>query len=240
MNPILRARSRITLVVIGIFVGAVFCVGASAGADSPSGKYGPEAAFQFARGYRGETCSPKETLCYPDAKGVPFEDCENILPMSSSLWTPAQVAADFRARMQLLPPNDRKKGIIVVLKTERCAPKAFRGCTVTTAALEKRSTPLVGEFQVYGVLLKPRDGDRPPGKLKIETGDDAWKNEAAGEYTFRQGPGATIVFIDPVSGRIMDHTDAARLELTEAGFEATRGRTPRLEAKLSEILARLN
>jgi hypothetical protein len=53
---------------------------------------------------------------------------------------------------------------------------------------------LVGEFLIYGVQIKPRDGDIPPGSLAIETGADAWKNKAVGEYRFEQGPGATLVF----------------------------------------------
>lgn len=202
--------------------------------------YGPAAALEFARSYRGEVYQPDTLTCYPQARGVPFADCANIIPMQANLWTPHQLVADFRRRMESLPPAERKRGIIVLLKTERCATKEMRGCTVTTAALEKRSTPLVGEFLVYGVLLKPRDGDRPPGSRPIETGEDAWKNEAAGEYLFHQGPAATLAFIDPNtdSGRMFDHTDAARLQLTEGDFNRFGGRTPELESKLEEVLAR--
>jgi hypothetical protein len=60
-----------------------------------------------------------------------------------------------------------------------------RQATEHVAALEKQSTPLVREFALYGVQLKPRDRDDPPGSLAIEQGSDAWKNEAAGEYGFR-------------------------------------------------------
>ncbi|MEJ1972168.1 MAG: hypothetical protein WDM96_06770 [Lacunisphaera sp.] len=95
----------------------------------PAEKYGPAAALAFARGYRGEVYKPNEMICYPDAVGVPFADCENIIPMTGSLWTPQQLAADFRRRMAALPLAERKKGIIVLLKTERCAPKAMRACT---------------------------------------------------------------------------------------------------------------
>ena len=91
--------------------------------------------------------------------------------MTDSLWTPAQLCADFQKRMSTIAERNRKKGIIVLLKTERCATKVSRACTITTAALEKRSTPLVAQFLVYGVQIKPRPGDDPPGTLPIETGD---------------------------------------------------------------------
>jgi hypothetical protein len=202
--------------------------------------HGPAAALEFARSYRGDVYRPDALTCYPDATGIPFADCANIIPMHASLWTPRQLVADFRRRMESLPVSARARGIIVLLKTERCATKEMRGCTVTTAALEKRSTPLVAEFLVYGVLLKPRDRDRPPGSLRIETGEDEWKNDAAGEYLFHQGPGATLAFIDPNSdsGRMFDHTDAIRLQLTEENFKSHGGQTPELENKLQEILAR--
>lgn len=200
---------------------------------------GPAAALAFARNYRGDTYEPNTLHCYPSAVGVPFADCENIIPMTSTLWTPQQIRADFERRMRSLPAAERKRGIIVLLKTERCASKAFRGCTVTTAALEKRSTPLAAHFLVYGVLLKPRDNDIPAGSLKIETGVDAWKNDAAGEYDFEQGPGATLVFLNPVDGSRIDRTDAAKLSLTERDFSRNEGATPKLHTKLAEILAEL-
>ena len=61
-----------------------------------------------------------------------------------------ELAADFRERMAGLPEKERKRGIIVMLKTERCCTKEFRACTVTTAALEKRAAPLASEFLIYG------------------------------------------------------------------------------------------
>ena len=200
---------------------------------------GPEAALGFARKHRGEVHASGALHCYPGAVGVPLEVCENIIPMTAELWMPEQIAADFWKRMDALPVAQRKKGIVVMLKTERCATKWLRACTVTTAALEKRSTPLAGEFAVYGVLLKPRDGDVPAGSLAIETGADAWKNEAAGEYEFRQGPGATLVFLDPAAGAKIERTDAVALRLREKEFLENGGRTPELHAALERVLARL-
>lgn len=202
-------------------------------------KSGPAAALQFAQGYRGDVYTANTLYCYPDAVGVPFGDCENILPMSAVLWTPKQIRADFERRMAALPPVERKKGILIMLKTERCAPKSLRACTVATAALEKRATPLAAEFLIYGMLLKPRDNDKPVGSLKIETGLDAWKNDAAGEYDFKQGPGATLAFLSPTDGAQIAHTDATTLHLTEREFQKNKGETPLLHAKMKEVLAKL-
>jgi len=207
--------------------------------DASVREYGPAAALEFAKRYRGEVYRPNTLYCYPDAVGVPFGDCENIIPMTAVLWTPKQIHADFQRRMAALPAAGRKRGIIVLLKTERCATKALRACTVTTAALEKRSTPLAGNFLIYGLLLKPRDLDTPAGSLKIETGLDAWKNDAAGEYQFVQGPGATLAFLNPADGSLITRTDAVSLRLTEGYFLKFKGETPTLKAKLEEILAKL-
>jgi hypothetical protein len=184
--------------------------------------------------YRGTAYTPSALDWYPDAKGIPFTDTANITPMTGSLWTPAQLIADFQRRMASVRSTDRKKGIIVMLKSERCCTKGFRACTVTTAALEKRSTPLIADFLIYGAWIKPRDGDNPPGSLNIETGADSWKNEAAREYQFMQGPGATLVFINPDDGSKIERTDALELDLFEKPFLANEGRTPKLEAELGE------
>ena len=201
--------------------------------------YGPAAALMFARQFRGDVYLPDVLHCYPNAAGVPFSECRNIVSMTSDLWTPWQISADFRGRMVKMPVDRRKKGIIVVLKTERCATTSLRACTVTTAALEKRSTPLASEFLIYGIQLKPRDHDDPPGSLKIEIGADAWKNDAAGQYNFEQGPGATLVFLDPSDGSRIERIDALSLRLDEEEFLKNKGQTPELHAKLAEILEKL-
>ena len=228
------------LFAIGILGSAVALRSApDSGTKAADAAEGPAAALAFARSFRGEAFKPDDRICYPDATGIPFADCEHIIPMAHNLWTPRQLTADFQRRMATLPVAERKKGIIVLLKTERCAPKAFRGCSVTTAALEKRATPLAGDFLIYGVLLKPRDRDNPPGSLKIETGLDAWKNDAAGEYQFKQGPGATLAFLDPADGTCIGRTDAMTLTLDEKNFARNSGQTPKLHAKLQQILADL-
>lgn len=204
----------------------------------PEAAEGPAAALNFAAKYRGETHIPNILHCYPAARGIPLSDTPHIVPMTASLWKPAEIIADFQKRVNTLPAESRPKGIIVMLKTERCATKAFRGCSVTTAAFEKRSTPLISQFVVYGAQLKPRDNDDPPGSLLIETGDDAWKNDVAREYAFDQGPGATLVFLDPASGAKIAESNAAKLLLTEKSFTANAGRTPKLEELLIQVLKR--
>lgn len=225
----------------GLFVWAAGHLVSSslAASGAGGGEEGPAAALAFARAHRNERYAPGELHCYPGAVGVPFSECANIVPMTEALWRPEQIRADFEWRMQGVPAAERKRGIIVLLKTERCATKIARLCTVTTAALEKRSTPLAGEFLIYGVWLKPRDGDDPPGTLKIETGAEAWKNEAAGRYGFVQGPGATLAMIDPRNGEILERTDAVKLRLFEAEFRRNKGRTPVLHAMLEGVLKRI-
>ncbi len=134
---------------------------------------GPTAALIFATTYRGHTYVPGAFHCYPEAKGIPFSDTENIVPMTESLWLPAELAADFELRTVTALEENCKRGIIVMLKTERCCTTEFRACTVTTAALEKHASPLDAQFLVYGAWIMPRDGDNPPGRLKIEKGRDA-------------------------------------------------------------------
>jgi hypothetical protein len=218
---------------------AVFGVASGASDPGTLPDYGPTAALAFAHKYRGTTYVKKATHCYPEATGIPFSDTENITPLTATMWTPGQLAADFNRRMEALPESRRAKGIVVILKTERCATKAFRGCTVATAALEKRSSPLVERFLVYGVFLEPRDGESPPGSLRLETGEDAWKNDAAGTYKFVQDPGATLAFVDPKSGKILDITNSQKLNLTERMFIDLAGETPDLDWKLEEILRKL-
>ena len=114
-----------------------------------------------------------------------------------------------------------------------------RACTITTAALEKHSTPLVGEFLIYGIQIKPRDGDIPSGSLPIETGADAWKNKAVGEYRFEQGPGATLVFLNPGNGSKIATTNAAALNLLEPIFVRNQGCTPELHRMLQDVLLKI-
>jgi hypothetical protein len=200
---------------------------------------GPDAALRFSEKYRGDEFVPGVLHCYPKAAGIPFADTPSIIQMHSSLWRPRDIVADFNRRIEELPVDSRKKGIIVVLKTERCATKAMRLCSVTTAALAKQSAPAVGEFAIYGLQLKPRDGDEPPGSLLIEEGDDAWKNAVAGEYGFRQGPGATIVILSPLDGSKIQVSDAFRLRLFQEEFVARGGETPELEGFLRAALRKL-
>jgi hypothetical protein len=156
--------------------------------------YGPQAVLEYERRFRGELCVPDAIQCYPKAKPIEFATTQNIRPLRRDLWTPEAIATDFARRSANDPASARKRGIIVVLKTERCATKQARFCSTTTAVLEKRSTPLLEQFEIYGLELKPRDDDNPPGSKLIETGEDAWKNDAVREYGFLQGLGRRLFF----------------------------------------------
>jgi hypothetical protein len=229
--------SALTKVRLRVAAATVF-VSIGLRAEMP-GPAGPDAAVAFELSYRGDTSKPAQLHCYPDAKAIPFSDTEHIIPLSPSLWTPADLVADFQRRQKLEGALCRKKGILVLLKSERCATKEARFCSVATAALEKASTPLARDFEIYGVQLLPRDGDTPPGHLAIETGVNAWKNQAAGQYGFVQGPGAAIVFLNPRTGAVVGRSDALRLHLEEPTFLAHHGRAPELEALMVDVLARL-
>jgi hypothetical protein len=204
-----------------------------------SAEYGPQAVLEYEMRFRGKLCVPDATQCYPEAKPIEFALTQNIRPLRKDLWTPEAIARDFARRTATDPALARKKGIIVVLKTERCATKQARFCSTTTAALEKRSTPLLEQFDIYGLELKPRDGDEPPGSKAIEIGADAWKNEAAREYGFVQGPGATFVFMRLGTGEKVARTDAVKLKLWEKRLIADQGRTPELESFLVTVLQKL-
>lgn len=219
-NVAIRARTVRLLSVLLFIPAAAF--------GTTGEEEGPAAALAYELQFRGELCVPGVMNCYPDAHSIPFADTKHIRPMSSSLWRPAELVADFQRRMHALAPEARQKGIIVVLKTERCATKEARLCSVTTAALEKRSTPLLAQFEIYGLQLKPRDNDTPPGSLPIETGDDAWKNEAVREYGFIQGPGATLIVIDPATGEKLATTDAFKLQLYGKTVPGKRWTRPRV------------
>lgn len=199
-------------------------------------EYGPQAVLEYEMRFRGELCVPGAVQCYPDAKPISFALSQNIRTLRKDLWTPEAIARDFDQRRASNPALSKKKGIIVVLKTERCATKQARFCSTTTAVLEKRSTPLLEQFEIYGLELRPRDGDEPPGSKPIETGEDAWKNDAVREYGFLQGPGATLVFLRPGSGEKVAATDALKLKLWEKRLIANQGRTPELEDYLFTVL----
>src|SRR6185369_5745572 len=102
MVPLLSMKAPTPLAVcILVLAGGLSARGSAA-------ETGPAAAVDFARGYRGEVYTANTLHCWPDAKGVPFADCEHITPMGPNLWTPKQIVADFQRRMANLPASERK------------------------------------------------------------------------------------------------------------------------------------
>ena len=116
-----------------------------------------------------------------------------------------------------------------VLKTEYCHQNNFRGCAVTTAAFEKRATPLIKNFRVYAAWVELLNPDRE----KV-AGMQKWLNEVRDFYDFDQGPGANVFIFVP--GRPRENSDALRLGLSETEFETNGGRVPKLEAWLKSFL----
>ncbi len=184
---------------------------------------GPAAALAFERGYRGAQIGGY----YPDAKPIPFKDTKNIVPMNESLWSTVDLMADFRKNK-----TAEQKAILVVVKTEFCCTNTYRPCAVTTAALEKRSTPELKKFRIYGAWVKNPKADQ---SVAAKTGKAAWDAKVIKEYGFQQGPGATLVFIHPTSATHV-RTDAGLLKLDMSDFEANKGAAPLLAAKIAEVL----
>lgn len=196
---------------------------------------GPQAALEFERKYRG----PKEKKggegfaeegLYPDAKPIPYTDTKNITPMTETLWSPAQLIADFKKNKK-----DGQAAIAVIVKTEFCCTNKFRPCAVTTAAFEKFSTPVIKKFKVYGAWVRNEKALPKGADAKTIAAKEAWDERVMTTYGFQQGPGATIVLIDPDTGRGL-RTDAVQQQLYMEPFEKNQGATPVLEETLQKAL----
>lgn len=198
---------------------------------------GPAAAMAFERATRGVSVNPNSTrmpystdpsrMRYPDSQPAAVTGLRNIVPMTPELWTPAQLLADFQKNR-----TPEQVGVIVFMKTEYCHQNMFRGCAVATAALEKRSTPLLRRFRVYGAWIEYLNPDR---KAKGEDYGD-WLDQAADFYAFQQGPGSNLFILLPGDAAPRLRSDAQRLGLSLAEFERDQGRTPALEAWLQAVL----
>src|SRR5882672_6394507 len=103
-QPLRRALTLTLAFASAVLAVAQLCFAATSVSQSKE-KYGPAAAIEFARHYQGNAYAPDVLHCYPEAKGIPFSDTENIIPMTASLWTPQQLTQDFRERMAKLPEN---------------------------------------------------------------------------------------------------------------------------------------
>lgn len=121
-------------------------------------------------------------------------------------------------------------GAIVIVKTEFCCDGS-RLCAVTTACMEKKSTPLIGRFRVYAGWIKNHASHEAGSR-------DQWDQQVVDEYGFVQGPGARIVVMVPTfDGKMYQwFSDASDLELSLSDFESNNGRTPRLEQFLADAV----
>jgi hypothetical protein len=203
---------------------------------------GPEAALALEKSQRGDETNEKarRRMSYrmdksknflPAANPIMLEGLQNIVPLTPTLWDMQHVIEDFEANS-----NGEQKGIVVFLKTEFCHRNAGRLCSVTTAALEKRSTPLLRQFRVYGAWIKELALEHiaPEDVPKIVT----WHDNLINTYGFKQGPGArVVVLVKRADGQwVQAASNAQELGLYISEFEANGGKTPGLENLLQSAL----
>ena len=179
---------------------------------------GPRAAFEFEKSFRGSDGRQ-------DSQPIDLQQCENITKLNTDFWSKKHVLTDFKKRRTV-----DQVGVIVIVKTELCC-RGSRLCAVTTACLEKKSTPLVGRFLVYAGWVK-NDPDYPDDERR------EWDTELIDEYDFIQGPGARIVVMVPTwDGKMYQwHSTATKLDLFGSTFETNQGETPKLEAFLQTAI----
>ena len=179
---------------------------------------GPAAALAFELSFQ----DPDR---YRDSKPVHLNQCKNITELTDKLWSKKDVLTDFKKHR-----TEGQIGVIVFLKTEFCCDGS-RLCAVTTACLEKQSTPLVSRFRVYSGWIKNHP-DLPDRNWS------SWDDQVIEEYGFVQGPGARVAVMVPTwDGKMYQwHSNATRLELSQSEFEQRQGRTPALERFLAEAI----
>ena len=179
---------------------------------------GPRAAFDFEQSFR-------DPETYSDSKPVDLSQCRNITELTTDLWSKKHVLTDFKQAR-----TAEQVGVIVIVKTEYCCDGS-RLCAVTTACMEKKSTPLIGRFRVYAGWIKnhPEYG---------EEGRSQWDEDVIEEYDFIQGPGARVVVMVPTwDGKMYQwFSTATKLDLSASDFEEHEGETPTLESFLEEAV----
>ena len=189
---------------------------------------GPAAVIAYEKSLRGvkddKAYDPYDR--YPKAATPDMDKMKNIITMNQTLWTPAQLEADLK---KTAVPG--QKAILVMVKTEFCHTNPWRLCTVTTAALEKRSTPALRQVRVYGAWVK--------GNPDHQTREwRQWEDKVIDAYKFEQGPGAKLVLLAPGKG-VVAESHALELKLISQELEKDGGRTPALEAWLNAGLAKI-
>ncbi|HVE12842.1 MAG TPA: hypothetical protein VNI01_05570 [Elusimicrobiota bacterium] len=209
-------------------------------APAPRPADGPEAALELERGYRGKKnpdykpCEhgdkphapvrrKREEEAYPDAKPVPFAGLRNIAPMSPELWRAADLEKDFAKNK-----GEGQEAILIIVKTELCRLNEHRVCAAATAVLEKRATPALAKFKIYGAWIKANPANDTAALRR-------WEEDVAETYQFRQGPGANLIVLVPGVGRPF-MSSAQELGLTVDELETNKGQAPKLERFLNEAL----
>jgi hypothetical protein len=174
---------------------------------------GPSAALDFEKNFRTKN---------DNGKPVPLDECQNIRQLTEEFWSKKHVLSDFKEFR-----TEGQIGAIVIVKTEFCCDGS-RLCAVTTACMEKKSTPLIGRFRVYAGWIKNHPNHHAGSW-------DQWDQKVIDEYGFNQGPGARIVVMVPTfDGKMYQwFSDAADLELSLSYFEYNKGQTPKLERFLA-------
>lgn len=193
---------------------------------------GPSAAIRFERMYRGTMHGTFEEPNFPNGRPIPFRETSTIKSLTQELWSQTQIESDFVAyretlRMENPQAAQQLKGILVIVKTERCH-QTFRSCATATAALEKQSTALLKHFRIYGAWIETNPDHRGDIWKK-------WEQLVIREYGFKLGPGPKIcVFFPGLKNRY--EADGKRLDLYIHPFEKLNGKTPLLEEFLQSVL----
>ena len=184
---------------------------------------GPAAALAFDKSYRDPQGNTDKD------KPIPFSDTKHIILMNKDLWSQKQIIEDFKKNK-----TEGQVAIAVIVKTEYCCDNEYRACAVTTAAFEKFSAPEIKKLRVYGAWIKNDAACSVPG-LDSRQAKTNWDSAVIREYAFQQGPGATIMFIDPGTGKTV-RTDAQKMGLYQTVFDKANGETPILQKKIEDVL----
>lgn len=180
---------------------------------------GPDTAFDFYEGFTG----PRVRGKYPEGQSIPLEDLTNITLLSKHLYHPKDVLKNFEKTK-----TDDQVCALVMVKTEACR-QGDRLCAVTTAALEKMSTPILARFKIYGFQVSPDS----KGVIR----GTPLERDIKRLYEFKQGPGARLVVL--CNGMMMG-TGARDVGLSDDEFRKNNGRTPKLERFLEDALSQLS
>ena len=209
-----RLVRLLPLLPLGLGVAAIFGPELTVSARTALFATGePTPAFAFDATYREKGRAP-----------IPPSDLQRVTQMTPDLWRTDDLIAHFRRHA-----TAEQRAIAVVIKTEYCCGNAHRPCAITTAVMEK------GQPQLKPYIAWIKHADATLADPTARDKKAAWDKQLIDAYDFRQGPGATIVLIDPKTGRRL-RTDAAEMKLTRWHFDVSRGQTPTLDAVVKRFI----